>query len=246
MKPFQFNIAITIITILLAFTSNGVWTRSNVNKLHCEATEYRRMIDKLTYAKGMNVHCINSLMGITGLDPEEYVDNLDDVLRYFCFLCDDTCLPYVSDIVYFCLKNLLPNLRLACGYNGIYKCWATPYISNGSVASNSCYKTSGPNSHCPQECFTAISEMYNSHGCCMYNIFNTTLFGSTYIKLGLMNHTLLKSCSLDGPQACPVPDTLMEKISHVTTNVPLVLIQSSTYNSYQYFLFPFLVSAFVI
>jgi len=203
---------------------------SKLSELACENEDYQRMLSFISSRPGINAHCIESVTGIIQHEPEEFIHNLTDILRYFCFICDDTCMPFVSDLIHDCIPELIPLLRLACASNGRYLCWVVPYLDNGSLAHDACYNYN-VESLCPNNCKYEILQLKTNHGCCVHNIFNTTLFGSTFLKLQVASQALWNNCQLQAVDPCPVPELLKNRYSDsvlTSTAIPLRLMSSAS------------------
>ena len=197
---------------------------SKLSDLSCEYDEYQWKLGFASSRPGINAHCIESVTGIIKYEPEEFILDLTEILRYFCFICDDTCMPFVSDLIHHCIPKLIPLLKLACASNGNYLCWSVPYFDNGSLAHAVCYNNIDTENLCPTGCKGELLRLYE-HGCCVHNIFDTALFGSAFLKLGVGNEVLWNNCQLKPVGPCPVPELLKgysESLT-ITTNNPIQL-----------------------
>ena len=207
----KFSVKAALLLLLSLYI--GTLARTHLGELHCEEAEYRRMLEEITLVPQINSLCVESITGIIKYEPEEFMDNLNEILRYLCFLCDNTCLPYVADIVNYCLINLKPTLNLACASGGRFKCWAIPIFNNGSKIHEACY-SAVEESTCSEDCRDKLIRIYSNHGCCVDNVFNTTLFGSELIRLGIASRDLWKKCNIQTMSPCPAPVILKARVDN--------------------------------
>lgn len=173
--------------------------------------------DLSTGLAGLPTTCRESLTAFVAIRPEQYVTRQAEVFQAIQVICSSECLPPVVDLVDICLPPYRTSLGQACASNGLFQCWQGPIINNGTDVNIDCYDTLTSNDTCPEECQDSIMTIRDDLGCCVNNVFNTTVFGPALAQLRVANGTLWDACGVDRVLFCPVPEVLSTQ-SSVTDN----------------------------
>jgi len=233
----------TVLTVWIFInTINKV--ESRLDERSCNDSIYNTLMAAIPNDQGSNSSaCKDSLLAMGQLAPDDLGNNFLANKPHFTAVCSDGCLPHAGKIVKFCLTKLKPILSWGCASNNNTQCYHIPATENGMSAKNICYD--GVNSSltdCPSSCLTELTRIKTASKCCFTNVFNTTLFGSKFMSMGLNNATLLSACNLQLPDECPHPTAISAAVltpeaqsgshsqrQYPTTSWPLLIILSSNY-----------------
>ena len=173
----------------------------------CELPEFSTLLEE------MEPRCRESALTFAFIDPEDYVERQEEVFASLSIMCDQSCILSVANLVVSCFPSFRDSLALACGDNGRFPCWRGPIINNGTDVAFQCYETVAGEAPCPDYCRDSINEIRDTLGCCVNNVYNTTVFGSDLADLEVANSRLWDSCNINTLNFCPFPDAFTTEAS---------------------------------
>lgn len=195
-----------LLVLFLAFASASI-TKRQLPETGCSLTE---LTEKL---QGFEEGCRSSTVGFTLIDPEDYVERQEEVFAALQVVCSPDCFVSVSDLVLACYPSFRIPLGQACGSNGAIPCWQGPIINNGTELALNCESTISSNFEtCSDDCQESITEIRSTLGCCVNNVFNTTVFGSELADLQVANGRLWDVCDIERIDFCPLPDAFVTDV----------------------------------
>ena len=211
--------------VLWIFLSDIPDVENSLGELMCNESTYNMMLEDIPLDSGSNhSKCRHSIKELVKLTPDDFARNHSSVAKYFTTICNpEGCLAYAGRIVKNCLTKLKPLLSLACATNGVYQCWTVPSFYNDSTAQELCFSDGNDTyDNCSRACKDELLRISNSQGCCLSNVFNSTLFGSQLAQTVLSNDTVWDICEVERQSFCSVP----ELISNVTDPTETEALQS--------------------
>lgn len=222
---------VVIILLLAVFTACGfasVVKRQLPAGLTCSPADLTVKLESfpLDAATGEPL-CKRSTVGFTLISPEDYVDQQDEVFQHLQQICSEDCLPSVVDLVDDCFPSFRTPLGLACASNGIFPCWEGPVRNNGSTLASYCLPIVESNfASCPENCKRSIEEIRASHGCCVNNVFNTSVFGTVLEQLQVANGQLWDVCEVDRVSFCSLPEVFVTEDNGAAHDGPVSVFVS--------------------
>lgn len=195
--------------VALAFVTSAAASVTK-RQLLPEACELPELLAKL---EEFEPQCRESSITFTTIDPEDYVERQEEVYTALGVICNQSCLPSVADLVLSCFPSFRDSLALACGFNGRFACWQGPILNNGTDVAFNCYPTAVEGAPCSDDCRDSINEIRDTLGCCVNNVYNTTIFGSDLANLQVANGQLWDACNIDRLDFCPFPDAFVTEAS---------------------------------
>lgn len=183
----------------------------------CSANIFPRQLDAVEcplqdftdLLEGFPTPCRTALSGFISISPEEYVERQEEVYDALGQMCQEGCLSFVADLVVSCVPSFRIPLAQACGSNGRFQCWQGPILNNGTGVNAACYPDllgGLLDDACSDMCRDSIVDIRGSHGCCVNNVFNTTVFGSQLAELDVANGALWDACGVERLAFCPMPE----------------------------------------
>lgn len=176
--------------------------------LNCSLSVFTKKLEGFPTDPVTGEHtCRGSTVNFTQISPQDYVARKEEVFALLSNICEDNCLPSVVDMVDTCLPTYRTSLGRACADNGIYPCWQAPIANNGTGVAAVCYPLVASNfaGSCTTECKAALTDIRSTQGCCVNNVFNTTVFGPQLAQLQVANGQLWDFCSVPRVSFCPLP-----------------------------------------
>ncbi len=198
-----------LLVSFFVFAAAGITKRQLPTGLTCDLTTLSNLLASFPVDEmsGQSV-CRESATGFALIEPEDYVERQDDVFRFLREICDPDCLPYVVDLVDACYKSSRMSLAQACASNGNgnIQCWQGPILNNGTEVAFNCFSTTNLGQQCTEDCRSSINTIRSTLGCCVNNVFNTTVFGSELAQLQVASGQLWDACGVERVDFCPQPD----------------------------------------
>lgn len=204
---------------VLALVSISVCTvplarRQMPEGLSCSTIE---LTDKLaTFPQNPSL-CSSAATNFAAIPADQYLERQDDVLAALRQICSEECLPHVVGLVDLCYPAFREPLGIACASNSQIQCWQGPAVNNGTGVLGSCAPVL-QGQRCEESCQQAITDIRRDLGCCVNNIFNTTVFSLE--ELQVASPQLWEACGVAQVPFCPVPeifDTVVETTTAVAT-----------------------------
>jgi len=200
---------------LLSFAAGNERYRRQLPTPDCPLPEFTQKIEAtpVDQATGSRL-CWYSALNFTQIPATSYVEEQERVFSLLQKICSDECLPSIADLVNSCFRAYQAPLTLACASSGTLQCWQLPVINTGEDASSACYDNNNTvttaATTCPQDCETELTELVSMGGCCVNNVFNTTVFGPELQGLGVTRNGLWEMCGMAKIQFCPVPPAFVD------------------------------------
>ena len=153
------------------------------------------------------------------INPLEYAQRQEQVFRLLSTICSDLCLPSIADLVNACFQTYQEHLSLACGSNGQIQCWQLPRNNTGESVATACYEHN-ETAACPEDCKDELMNLVELGGCCVNNVFNTSIFGPQLEEFSVADNMLWETCDMDRVSFCPTPQALDAAAAptYITTN----------------------------
>lgn len=174
------------------------------------------------------MNCTDQMLAI--VQVTDFVGEAPTVFRALPVICESECLAYVHNVSMKCLPSQVERLGLACGKNEEQQfCYDTVQRDNGTRVQMQCFPerfipnsvrtrqtateqpattntstTTATPPTCDDGCRRTLEIFRRLHGCCISNVFNSSVFG--LLQFGLANYTLWSGCGVETVMAnCSSP-----------------------------------------